>query len=107
MQWRGRRQSSNVEDRRSGGGFGGFGGLGGLGGLGGGGLGGGLTKGGIGIAVLFLVISLIAGQNPLEMLGLQSPTSNVATSQSDNDEASAFVKVVLADNEDVWSSLFL
>jgi len=101
MQWRGRRQSSNVEDRRSGGGFGGFSGLGGLGG---GGLGGGLTKGGIGIAVLFLVISLIAGQNPLEMLGLQSPTSNVATSQSDNDEASAFVKVVLADNEDVWNA---
>lgn len=107
MRWRGRRQSSNVEDRRSGGGFGGFGGLGGLGGFGGGGggLGGGITKGGIGIIVLFLVISLIAGQNPLEMLGLQSQTSNVSTSQSDNDEAAAFVKVVLADNEDVWNTL--
>jgi len=100
MQWRGRRQSSNVEDRRRGGGFGGLGGLGGLGG--GGGFGGGITKGGIGLVVLFLVISLISGQNPLELLNLQSPTSNVAT--TDTDEAAEFVKVVLADNEDVWNA---
>jgi predicted metalloprotease len=69
MEWRGRRQSGNIEDRRGAGGMGGFGGQGpriNLGFPGGGGRGGGL---GIGAVVVILVIGWIAGINPLELLG--------------------------------------
>lgn len=94
MQWRGRRESGNVEDMR-GGGFGGRG----------------IALGGIG-TVIVVVIGLLLGQNPLELLQAvnqgqpqQEQTQPVASS-AEEDEAVQFVKVVLADNEDVWHKLF-
>lgn len=97
MQWRGRRQSGNVEDRRGSGG-GGFGGL--------------PIKGGLGLVVVIIVISLITGRNPLSLLQ-QIPLDNgPSVSQSapyqptpEEEELSQFVKVVLADTEDVWNQL--
>ncbi|HRG87466.1 MAG TPA: neutral zinc metallopeptidase [Chitinophagales bacterium] len=94
MQWRGRRESGNVEDMR-GGGFGGRG----------------IALGGIG-TVIVVVIGLLLGQNPLDLLQAvnqgqpqQEQTQPVASS-AEEDEAAQFVKVVLADNEDVWHKLF-
>ncbi|TFF25506.1 hypothetical protein E3C22_09155 [Jiella endophytica] len=106
MRWQGRRQSSNVEDRR-GGGFGG--------GMGGGGMripvraGG----GGIGIIVIALVLWLGFGINPLALLGgLDGGGSAPQTSQQGPgvegtaDQTDDFVATVLADTEDVWGKRF-
>lgn len=98
MQWRGRRQSGNVEDQRGSGGGGGFGGL--------------PIKGGLGLVIVVVVIGLITGKNPLSLLQ-QLPLDNGPTiSQStpyeaspEEEELSQFVKVVLADTEDVWHQL--
>jgi predicted metalloprotease len=97
MQWRGRRQSSNVDDQR--------------GRSGGGGM---AVKGGLGTVVIVLIISLIMGKNPLELLSqMQGPDGGVTTEQTSPDyqptaeeqELSEFVKVVLADTEDVWHGI--
>ena len=116
-------ESSNIEDRRGGGGFGG-GGFGG-GGFGGGGIpipigggGGGLFKGGIGF-VAFIVIALIFGVDPMALLsGLGggdtgSSYTAPATTQSSRtarapaaDAETTFVSRVLKSTEDVWTSLF-
>ncbi|GAA4300536.1 KPN_02809 family neutral zinc metallopeptidase [Compostibacter hankyongensis] len=90
MRWKGRRQSDNVEDRR---------------GIGGRGL---AAGGGIGMVVL-IVIALLMGKNPLQLLqqmdaGTAQPAAT--TRPAGEDEAAAFVRVVLADTEDVWDSLF-
>lgn len=98
MQWRGRRQSGNVDDQRGSGGGRGFGGL--------------PIKGGLGLVVVIIVISLITGRNPLSLLQ-QIPLDNgPSVSQSapyqptpEEEELSQFVKVVLADTEDVWNQL--
>jgi predicted metalloprotease len=115
MRWRGRRQSSNVQDRRGQGGIrpGGFG-RGGLGGspiripVGGGGRGG--FSGILIIIVVFVVLSFL-GINPLSMLGGGDPsqpgftTSDGQTPPAD-DEHAAFISVVLAETEDVWNGIF-
>ena len=117
--------SSNIEDRRSEGGFGG-GGLGG-GGFGGGGIpipmgggGGGLFKGGIGF-VAFIVIALIFGADPMALLSslgggtdytppaqtsrtARAPSSTSSTAASDPE--TQFVSRVLKSTEDTWTSLF-
>jgi predicted metalloprotease len=91
MQWRGRRESSNVDDRRGGGGRM-------------------VIGGGIGTIVI-VIIALLLGKNPLQLLEqtgqLQQnvSTTEPAGAQAD-DEAASFVKVVLADTEDVWHKLF-
>lgn len=91
MQWKGRRESDNVEDRR------------GMGGRG-------LALGGVG-TVIVIVLALIMGKSPGELLQAVNqgePQANYQA-QPDNpqeDEAAEFVKVVLADNEDVWHKLF-
>jgi uncharacterized protein len=99
MQWRGRRQSSNVDDQRgrSGGGSG-FGGL--------------PIKGGIGVVVVIVIISLITGNNPLSLLQQIPLDNSPSVSQStpyqaspEEDELAELVKVVLADTEDVWHKL--
>lgn len=100
MRWEGHRESSNVEDMRSGGG-------------GGGGLpiGGGL---GIGAIVLAVVGGAIFGINPLtilEILGgggapVAQQQQGPAQAPPANDRGAQFVSVVLADTEDVWSKLF-
>lgn len=108
MQWRGRRQSDNVEDRRGGGSMGGGGfriPIGG-GGRGGGGI-------GIGGLVLILGICWLTGINPLTLLsGGDIMGGGSGYEQSDqrrtpaNDEMSQFVRTVLADTEDTWATIF-
>ena len=109
MQWRGRRQSSNIEDRRgSGGGFGGRGGGMRLPVRAGGG-------GTIGIIIVALVLWLGFGINPMQLLGMAGGGGgggSVQTTQSGPgvagtaDETDDFVATVLADTEDVWSQRF-
>jgi hypothetical protein len=104
MRWRGRRQSGNVIDRRSAGGFGGFRGpgirLGGRGAA----LGGG---GGLVFAVI-VIIYLLAGGNPQLLTGLPGTTINTPTGEltAEQEEAGEFIATVLADTEDVWNALF-
>ncbi len=70
-----------------------------------------------GAILIVIVISLITGQNPLQMLGmisgdggssyLPSPSSQgKPLTQNANDQDADFVSVVLADTEDTWHSLF-
>ncbi|GHU78735.1 metalloprotease [Bacteroidia bacterium] len=104
MQWQGRRESSNVEDRR-----GQSGGLGG-GMLSGGGCG---LKGGIGSVVILLIIWALGG-NPMQFIGMlgglddltSGSTQQTYTPSAQDDEQAKFVKVVLAETEDVWTDLF-
>jgi uncharacterized protein len=109
MQWRGRRQSDNIEDRQ--GSSGGFRtGPGFRIPIGGGGRGGGLGFGGI---VVVLILCWITGINPLTLLsggdmgsfesGTQQGTN---TASPANDEMKAFVRTVLAETEDTWSQVF-
>jgi hypothetical protein len=101
MKWIGRRQSGNVDDRRGRSGGGGFGIPGGL-----------FTKGGIGVVIILVVISLITGQNPLALLqqidggGSTVPTEQSYTPTASEQELAGFVRVVLADTEDVWNKQF-
>jgi predicted metalloprotease len=98
MRWEGNRESSNVEDMRSGGGGGGFG------------LGGGTI--GIGTIVLALIGGAIFGINPLTLLGIMSgggaPVQQQAPAHAPpaNDVQAKFVSTVLADTEDVWKQVF-
>jgi predicted metalloprotease len=98
MQWRGRRQSTNVDDQRGSGGGGGFGGM--------------PIKGGLGLVVVIIIFSLITGRNPLSLLQQIPLDNSPSVSQSDpypetseEAELSQFVRVVLADTEDVWHDL--
>jgi predicted metalloprotease len=99
MKWIGRRQSSNVEDQRGSGGGGRI-----PGGL--------LSKGGIATIIIVVIISLITGKNPLSLLQQTGiGTEDYSTSQesytpsAEEEELSQFVRVVLADTEDVWGKL--
>ncbi|MCP4380849.1 MAG: hypothetical protein GY798_05415 [Hyphomicrobiales bacterium] len=115
MRWRGRQQSSNVDDRRrSSSGSGGFrrrtgrspGFPTGSRTRTGGGL-------GIGAIIVLVAIAWITGINPLELLGggnspmvsgdSVSPTGELG---APDDEAGQFVSVVLADTEDTWGRIF-
>ena len=92
MQWRGRRSSSNIEDRR----------------------GGGMRKagGGLGIgAILLFVASIFFPQYVplLQMVGVGgggSSQSSYAPGTGVDDDHREFLGVVLADTEDVWSNIF-
>jgi hypothetical protein len=97
MKWEGQRESENVEDARGGGS--------------------GLPIGGRGLGLGGIVVALLAswvlGVNPLTMLGLLSggggsaPVQQAPAGDSHaQDPAYRFVKVVLADTEDVWSAYF-
>jgi predicted metalloprotease len=96
MQWRGRRQSTNVDDQR---------GRGGMGPI--------ALKGGLGTVAVVLVISLLTGTNPLVLLEqMQGQSGQPTTEEQGNyqaspeeEELSQFVRVVLADTEDVWHDL--
>ena len=88
MQWRGRRQSRNIDDRRRQGG------------------GGGMAIGGIG-ALIIVVIGALLGVDLTPLLGgggIQGGGSAEIT-QAD-EEAADFVRVVLADTETVWTDVF-
>ena len=90
MLWRGRRQSTNVEDRR---------------GIGAGGL---AIGGGV-IGVIALIINLLMGGDVSQIPELLPQQQNQPMSPEQNaadDERSQFVKVVLAETEDVWNGIF-
>ena len=93
MQWMGRRESSNVEDRR-------------------GISGGGLAVGGGVIGVIFILAKFLLGGgdlNDLSQLVQQSPQQQTEMSTDEKaaqEKEASFVKVVLADTEDVWTKLF-
>lgn len=98
MKWEGHRQSSNVEDRRSGGAAPVFGG----------------RTIGIGTIVVALVGGWLLGVNPLTLLGVLSgggggpvvQQPSPASGPVANDTLAQFVSTVLADTEDVWGQLF-
>ena len=93
MLWKGQRQSDNVEDRRgmSGGGMAIGGGLGGI---------------------VVLVIALLLGADPRQLLEQSrgvDPSSGTTTSRPTNpqeDELKQFSATVLASTEDVWADIF-
>ena len=103
MKWRGREQSTNVDDRRKGGGTG--------------------TKvaagGGI-LAVVFFVFQFLAGGGDTTQLLQQAPqiletlqgqgvqTTGIDSAELTQEEKDQleFVKVVLKDTEDVWTQIF-
>jgi predicted metalloprotease len=88
MEWKGRRQSGNVEDRR-------------------GATGGKVVGGGIGVIVIALLVMVLGG-DPMAVLSGAGQGSSVAapTGSGIDDEGREFVSVVLADTEDVWKDLF-
>jgi len=120
MQWKGRRQSSNVEDRRTSGGNGALGGLGGglLGGLLGGLSGGNRTGCGVGGIIGLIIMGLIAwklGINPTQFISLiggegANLTSLITggdyTPSEEEQEMYDFMATVLAETEDVWTKVF-
>ena len=89
MRWLGRRGSGNIEDRRSGGGK--------------------IALGG-GAVIIAIILGLITGKNPLEMLNMVqsggAPQEQTTATSSPTDEEGKFVDVVLGDTEDVWTQIF-
>lgn len=90
MLWKGRRESTNVDDRR-------------------GISGGGLAIGGGVIGVIALLINFFLGggdasQLPQTLPGAGAPEMS-AEEKAAEDELATFVKVTLADTEDVWNTL--
>jgi len=120
MKWRGREQSSNIEDRRSQGGSRMGGSPFGSGGgfrmpTGGGGRGRGGMGSLIGIVVVLGLIWLVTGQNPIDMLtGTGSSTTSSSASRSssqvpasaEEEELVDFVGVVIKETEDMWTEVF-
>ena len=94
MKWTGRRESSNVDDRR--------------------GVSGGKIAAGGGIAglVIYLIYTLLSGGNvdPSQIQQKLTPETNQTTltpeQQAADEERAKFVKVVLAETEEVWNKLF-
>ena len=94
MKWLGRRQSDNVEDRR-------------------GMSGGKVALGGGVIGIIILLLNVFGGEtgqtvgNALEQLqGGQQQTETAAPLSKEDEEMGNFVRVILADNEDIWSKIF-
>ena len=100
MRWKGRKQSSNIEDRR------------------GNASGnnratkGGAKVGGVGFFILLLVYLFTGqGQNFLDNMGGDTPFNSNTSSPNHvnngiNDEGKEFIAVVLKDTEDVWNPIF-
>ena len=100
MRWQGRRESDNVEDRRSDGG-------------------GGPSMGGPGFrlpsgkgGIILLIVVLVAGYYGVDLTGLMTgqPLQQQQHSQRsispNEDEAAKFTSVILATTEDTWGQLF-
>ena len=93
MQWQGRRESDNVDDRR---------------GL----TGGHVAVGGGIIGVIFILAKFLLGGGDVSQLQQdlqqQQPQQQEMTAEQKaaDDKEASFVKVVLADTEDVWTKIF-
>lgn len=88
MEWKGRRGSRNVEDRR------------GMGGKT-------LVGGGIGGIVMLLIVMFLGGDPGDILNNLTTSPSNTEYVETEQDkELAEFVSVVLADTEDVWTEVF-
>ena len=100
MRWQGRRESDNVEDRRSSGG-------------------GGPSMGGPGFrlpsgkgGIILLVVVLVAGYYGVDLTGLMTGETGQQQQYSqrsispNEDEAAKFTSVILATTEDTWGQLF-
>ena len=91
MRWQGRRQSSNVEDRR------------------GRRTPGVMVGGGLGTVILILAVYLLGG-DPTPLLDTmqteQMPAESTYEGTEQDRELAQFVSVVLAETEDVWAELF-
>lgn len=94
MRWIGSRESSNVDDRR---------------GMSGKGL---AVGGGIGGIVIYLIYTFLSGNSidPAQveerLRGRGNPTTLNQEEQAADDQRANFVKVVLAETEDVWNKIF-
>jgi len=100
MRWQGRKGSSNVEDRRGGGGRR---------------MGGTAGKAGLGIGgVIIIVIVMLLGGDPSALLEggaissvqTENQVTTTQTNEQPNDEMGQFASVVLQDTEDVWNKIF-
>lgn len=90
MRWKGRRQSTNVEDRRR------------ISPKG-------MVGGGIGSIVIIIVILLLGGDPTSLLQDIQinnQETSSNYTESAEDRELAQFVSVVLAETEDVWHNIF-
>ncbi|MFP5040986.1 neutral zinc metallopeptidase [Parasediminibacterium sp. JCM 36343] len=88
MDWRGLRESDNIEDRRGSGGL--------------------LVGGGVIGTIIAAVIYLLGGnQSAVLPPSQQAPASqNTRSMSTEDDSTKHFVGVVLAETEDVWGKLF-
>jgi uncharacterized protein len=90
MRWKGRKQSSNVEDRR------------GLSAKS-------IAGGGIGTIVIVLVVLLLGG-DPTSLIQNIQTTDQTTTSNyqetAEEKESAQFVSVILAETENVWHNIF-
>jgi len=92
MKWQGRRQSSNMQDRR---------------GMSGGNM---LLGGGV-IGVIVLLVQMFTGTDlsqiiPSEMTQSQQGTERTVELSEADKQMGQFVSVVLADTEDIWGKIF-
>lgn len=91
MKWKGRRKSSNVEDRR------------------GQSTGGKIAVGGGIIGLIFLAIQLFSGGDATEVIDQlqnQAPATEERELTAEEIELGDFTATVLADTEDVWNQIF-
>jgi predicted metalloprotease len=87
MLWQGRRESSNVEDRR---------------GFGGGGL---VAGGGIG-AVIIGILYFLLGGNPSDLSSSLTTNQTTVTRSAEEEKLASFSRTILAETEDVWTTLY-
>lgn len=92
MEWKGRKQSKNVEDRRGSKAPVAIGGIGGIG-------------------IIIAIIVVLMGGDPSSILGgttsqVKTETAGNYTPTKEEEEIADFVKVVLADTETVWADVF-
>lgn len=91
MRWQGRRESTNVDDRR------------------GSGRGGLVVGGGIGTIVIALLVYFLGG-DPSQVVNMQQSTTQQGQLSPEQEareaEAAKFTKTMLAETEDVWNKIF-